>query len=220
VVSHDLKAPLRAIDSLAKWLAADYKDKFDDEGRNQLDLLLGRVKRMHDLIDGILQYSRAGRIREEVVEVDLAEMVPAVIDMLSPPPHIRVTVETPLPTVVIERTRIGQVFQNLLSNAIKYVDKPQGLIRVGSTEDKEWWTFYVSDNGPGIEEKDWQRVFQLFQTLKPRDRADSTGVGLAVVKKAVELYGGRVWIESKVGEGSTFYFTLPKPAAAGSGTQG
>jgi signal transduction histidine kinase len=213
VVSHDLKAPLRAIDTLAKWLAADYKDKFDDQGREQLNLLLGRVKRMHDLIDGILQYSRAGRIREAEVEVDLAELVPAVVDLLSPPPHIRVTVETPLPTVVIEPTRISQVFQNLLSNAIKYMDKPEGLVRVGCTEDGGFWKFHVSDNGPGIEEKDRQRVFQLFQTLKPRDQADSTGVGLAVVKKAVEMYGGRVWIESEVGEGSTFYFTLPRSGA-------
>jgi signal transduction histidine kinase len=215
VVSHDLKAPLRAIDSLAKWLAADYKDKFDDEGREQLHLLLGRVKRMHDLIDGILQYSRAGRIREELVEVDVAELVSEVIDMLAPPSHIRVAVETPLPTVIIERTRIAQVFQNLLSNAIKYMDKPEGLVRVGCAEEGGFWKCYVSDNGPGIDEKDRQRVFQLFETLRPRDRADSTGVGLAVVKKAVEMYGGKVWIESKLGEGSTFYFTLPKPAATG-----
>jgi len=220
VVSHDLKAPLRAIDSLAKWLAADYKDKFDDEGREQLRLLLGRVKRMHDLIDGILQYSRAGRIREEVVEVDLAELVPEVIDLLAPPSHVRVAVETPLPTVVIERTRIAQVFQNLLSNAIKYMDKPEGLVRVGCAQAGGFWKFYVSDNGPGIEEKDQQRVFQLFQTLKPRDRADSTGVGLAVVKKAVEMYGGEVWIESRVGEGSSFYFTLPKPPAPAAETHG
>jgi len=107
------------------------------------------------------------------------------------------------------------VLQNLLSNAIKYMDKPQGIIRVGCAEDGEFWKFYVSDNGPGIEEKDQQRVFQLFQTLKPRDQADSTGVGLAVVKKAVEMYGGRVWIESKLGEGSTFYFTLPKKTTLG-----
>jgi signal transduction histidine kinase len=126
-----------------------------------------------------------------------------------------VKVETPLPTVVIERTRIAQVFQNLLSNAFKYMDKPEGLVRIGCTEEGGFWKFYVSDNGPGIEEKDWQRVFQLFETLKPRDQSDSTGVGLAVVKKAVELYGGRVWIESKVGEGSTFYFALPKPGAGG-----
>ncbi|HTW92860.1 MAG TPA: ATP-binding protein [bacterium] len=214
VVSHDLKAPLRAIDSLAKWLAADYEEKFDDDGRKQLDLLLGRVKRMHDLIDGILQYSRAGRTREQVVEVDTAELVPEVIDLLSPPPHIRVAIKTRLPKVNIERTRISQVLQNLLSNAIKYMDKPEGLIEVGCTEEGGFWKFFVRDNGPGIEEKDRDRVFQLFQTLKPRDQSDSTGVGLAVVKKSVELYGGRVWIESQVGKGSTFYFTLPKPTPA------
>ena len=214
VVSHDLKAPLRAIDSLAKWLATDYEDKFDDEGREQLNLLLGRVRRMHDLIDGILQYSRAGRVREEVVEVDLVELVSSAIDMVSPPSHVRVVVETPLPTIVIERTRIAQVFQNLLSNAVKFVDKPAGLVRVGCTEEDGFWKFYVSDNGPGIEAKDWQRVFLLFETLRPRDRSDSTGVGLAVVKKAVELYGGRVWVESRLGEGSTFYFTLPRPATS------
>ncbi len=219
VVSHDLKAPLRAIDSLAKWLAADYEDKFDDEGREQLGLLLGRVKRMHDLIDGILDYSRAGRIREEAAAVDLAELVPEVIDFISPPAHIRVTVESELPKVVVERTRVAQILQNLLSNAIKYMDKPRGLIRIGCTEEDGWWRLHVSDNGPGIEEKDRHRIFQLFQTLKPRDEADSTGVGLAVVKKAVELYGGSVWVESTVGEGSTFYFTLPKTAATG-GTEG
>jgi signal transduction histidine kinase len=212
VVSHDLKAPLRAIDSLVKWLASDYRDKFDDEGRDQLGLLLGRVKRMHDLIDGILQYSRAGRIREERAEVDLAELLPEVIDLLAPPVHIKVRVETQLPKVTIERTRIGQVFQNLLSNAIKYMDKPEGLIRVGCADDGTFWRFYVADNGPGIDQKDFERVFQLFQTLKPRDQADSTGVGLAVVKKVVDMYGGRAWVESKLGEGSTFLFTLPKGA--------
>jgi signal transduction histidine kinase len=218
VVSHDLKAPLRAIDSLTKWLATDYQDKFDNEGREQLNLLLGRVRRMHDLIDGILQYSRAGRVREEVVEVDLVELVSSAIDTVSPPSHIRVVVETPLPTVAIERTRIAQVFQNLLSNAVKFMDKPAGLVRVGCTEEDGCWKFYVSDNGPGIDAKDWQRVFLLFETLRPRDRSDSTGVGLAVVKKAVELYGGRVWVESRLGEGSTFYFTLPRlpvPLTAG-----
>ncbi len=249
VVSHDLKAPLRAIDSLVKWLVTDYGGRFDDAGKELVGLLLGRVKRMHDLIDGILRYSRAGRIREELVEVDLAEVVPVVIDSLAPPAHVRVTVETPLPRVFTERTRIAEVFQNLLSNAIKYMDKPQGLVRIGCTEEKGkgemaneakgemanegkgemangakgetaneaggFWKFYVSDNGPGIEEKDQRRVFQIFQTLRPRDETDSTGVGLAVVKRIVEMYGGRVWVESRVGEGSSFYFTLPKPAAAG-----
>jgi signal transduction histidine kinase len=121
--------------------------------------------------------------------------------------------------VKVERTRIEQVFQNFLSNALKYMDKPEGVVRVGCVEEKMpgsgetgtgFWKLYVADNGPGIAEKDFQRVWQLFQTLQPRDRADSTGVGLAVVKKSVEMYGGRVWLESELGKGSTFWFTLPK----------
>jgi signal transduction histidine kinase len=215
VVSHDLKAPLRAIDTLARWLVADYRDRLDDEGRVQMNLLISRVDRMRALIDGILQYSRAGRQREERTEVDLAQLLPEVVDLLAPPAHIHVEVEPGLPVVVAEKTRIEQVFQNLLSNAIKYMDKPEGHISVGcrpstGPDRSDYWFFSVADNGPGIEEKDFARVFQLFQTLKPRDETDSTGVGLAVVKKVVEMHGGRVWVESTVGKGSTFYFTLPK----------
>jgi PAS domain S-box-containing protein len=210
VVSHDLKAPLRAIDSLVRWLTSDYGEKFDTEGKEQVELLLGRVKRMHDLIDGVLRYSRAGRVREGRVDVDLSTMMPEVIGLVSPPSHIKVKIETPLPTVSAEKTRIEQVFQNLLSNAVKYNDKPEGLVRIGGFDDGDHWRFYVADNGPGIEEKNFERVFQIFETCKPRDQSDSTGVGLAVVKKAVELHGGRVWVESKVGEGSTFFFTYPK----------
>jgi two-component system, LuxR family, sensor kinase FixL len=210
VVSHDLKAPLRAIDSLARWLFSDYGEKFDADGKKQVELLLGRVKRMHDLIDGVLRYSRAGRAREGRVDVDLSKVVSEVIDLVSTPSHIRVKIETPLPTVSAEKIRIEQVFQNLLNNAVKYNDKPEGLVRVGSFDDGDHWRFYVADNGPGIEEKNFERIFRIFETCKPRDESDSTGVGLAVVKKTVELYGGRVWVESKVGEGSTFYFTYPK----------
>jgi two-component system sensor kinase FixL len=210
VVSHDLKAPLRAIDSLVRWLASDYGEKLDSNGKEQVKLLLGRVKRMHNQIEGILQYSRAGRAIEKLEDVDLSTMMPEVIDLLSPPSHIKVKIETPLPTVSAEKTRIEQVFQNLLSNAVKYNDKPEGLVRVGGLDDGGYWRFYVADDGPGIEEKNFERIFQIFETCRPRDQADSTGVGLAVVKKAVELYGGRVWVESRVGEGSTFFFTYPK----------
>ncbi|MEO0078920.1 MAG: histidine kinase dimerization/phospho-acceptor domain-containing protein, partial [candidate division WOR-3 bacterium] len=148
IVSHDLKAPLRAIDSLVRWLGQDYADKFDEDGREQLELLLGRVKRMHALIDGILQYSRVGRVREQPVEIDLARTVPEIIDLLAPPAHIKVVVENELPVITGEKTRIEQLFQNLLSNAIKYMDKPEGLIRVGCIDDGAMWKFYVADNGP------------------------------------------------------------------------
>ena len=210
VVSHDLKAPLRAIGSLADWISTDQAEKLDAEGKEHLRLLVQRVRRMDSLIDGILQYSRVGRVREAVVAVDVNDVVQEALAMLAPPPHIRVEVAPELPTIRAERTRILQLFQNLLSNAIKYLDKPEGLIRIGSVAHDQDWEFSVSDNGPGIEPRHFKRIFQLFQTLAPKDRVESTGVGLALVKKIVEMYGGRVWIESQPGAGSTFFFTLPR----------
>jgi signal transduction histidine kinase len=117
-----------------------------------------------------------------------------------------------LPTLVTERTRIEQIFQNLFSNAIKYSDKPRCEIRVDCSAEGEYWKFSVGDNGPGIEARHFERIFHLFQTLAPRDRIESTGVGLTLVKKIVEIYGGSIWIESTVGEGTTFFFTLPRTA--------
>jgi signal transduction histidine kinase len=220
VVSHDLKAPLRAIGALADWLSTDYVDKFDDEGREHMRLLVSRVHRMGNLIDGILQYSRVGRVRETPVPVDVGEVVEDVIELLAPSPNISVTVENHLPTVVIEPTRIQQIFQNLISNAIKYMDKPRGEIRITCIAEDEQWKFSVIDNGPGIESRHFERIFQLFQTLAPRDRIESTGVGLALVKKIVEMYGGSVWVESTMGKGSTFFFTLPQASSIDSSTKG
>jgi signal transduction histidine kinase len=210
VVSHDLKAPLRGIRTLSSWLAEDYKDKLDEEGREQLDLMLSRVERMHNLIDGVLQYSRVGRMREDYEAIDLNKLVEEVIDSLKPAENIRFEVQDKLPTVFFERTRIMQVFQNLLSNAVKYMDKAQGLVRVLYEEDVDEWIFGVEDNGPGITEADYERVFKMFQTLRPRDEFESTGAGLTITKKIVELYGGRIWVSSEVGKGSRFSFTLPK----------
>lgn len=210
VVSHDLKAPLRAIGSLADWLSTDYADKFDAEGTEHMRLLVSRVRRMDSLINGILQYSQVGRVKETALPVDLDSRVREVIDLLAPPPNITVTIENHLPTVVTEPTRIQQVFQNLLSNAIKYMDKPAGKIHLGCVAEGSDWKFSVADNGRGIEKRHFARIFQLFQTLTPRDKVESTGVGLSLVKKIVEMYGGRIWVESRMGEGSTFFFTLPR----------
>jgi len=210
VVSHDLKAPLRAIGSLADWIAADQQDRLDAEGQEHLRLLIQRVRRMDALIDGVLRYSRIGRIGEAAVEVDLNEVLHEVIDSLAPPAHIAVRVASRLPSIRAEKTSIQQVLQNLIANAIRYLDKPQGRIEIGCADQGASWRFSVADNGPGIEARHFQRIFQLFQTLNPRDRVESTGVGLAIVKKIVEQYGGQVWVESALGQGSTFFFTLPK----------
>ncbi|HEX8874498.1 MAG TPA: Tar ligand binding domain-containing protein [Nitrosospira sp.] len=220
VVSHDLKAPLRAIGALADWLSTDYAAHFDDEGKEHMRLLVNRVHRMGNLIDGILEYSRVGRVREEPVTVDVGQVVREVIDLIVPPANVTISIETPLPSIVAEPTRIQQIFQNLLSNAIKYMDKPRGEIRIGCSAEGDLWKFSVSDNGPGIEPRHFEKIFQLFQTLAPRDRIESTGVGLALVKKIVEMYRGSIWLESTPGVGSTFYFTLPQTAAIANTTKG
>jgi signal transduction histidine kinase len=212
VAAHDLKAPLRGIGTLADWIASDYADRFDDQGRHQLQLLKGRVTRLSELIDGILHYSEIGRGTNCREVVDLGRLVSETIVLLDPPAHIQVVVRGPLPAVVCEKVRLGQVFHNLISNAIKYMDKPQGRIEVGCTDQGSVWQFTVSDNGPGIEKKYFEKIFQIFQTLVPRDQRESTGIGLSIVKKIVELFGGSIWVESKPGEGSTFLFTLPKQA--------
>jgi signal transduction histidine kinase len=209
IVSHDLKAPLRAARQLLGWLAADYGHLFEQEGKDHLDLLMNRVGHMHNLIDSILHYSSLGRIREEQTEVDLNQVVSEVIEMVGPLPHISITVESKLPTIICEKTRIQELFQNLLDNAIKYSDKPEGLIKVGCTREDSHWKFSVSDNGPGIDEKYHEKIFQIFQTLHSRSEVESTGIGLTVVKKIVELHGGKVWVESQLRSGATFFFTLP-----------
>ncbi|MEC4817344.1 MAG: histidine kinase dimerization/phospho-acceptor domain-containing protein, partial [Scytonema sp. PMC 1069.18] len=151
VVSHDLKAPLRGIGSLSEWLLEDYGDKFDEQGQEFMHLLLRRVQKMQNLIDGILQYSRIGRIREESKQVDLNELVPNVIDLFQPLENIQIEIARKLPIITCEKIRIEQVFQNLLSNAIKYIDKPQGKIVINCQEESDYWQFSVTDNGVGIE---------------------------------------------------------------------
>ncbi len=210
IVSHDLKAPLRGISSLANWLITDYHDKLGEEGGKQLGLIASRVKRLGALVDGILAYSRAGRGREDRLVLDLDALVRNTVELLAPPPHIAIDIVNPLPVMRMEPFKAQQVFQNLLSNAIKYMDKPAGRITVGCESKGEDWLFSVADNGPGIEEKYFGKVFQLFQTLAPRDKVEGTGVGLALVKKIVEIEGGKIWIESVPGASTCFYFTLPR----------
>ena len=225
VVSHDLKAPLRGIAALANWLATDYADKLDEQGRDFLNLLVQRATRMDSLISGILEYSRVGRVKEEMKLMELDTVVSDVITLLAPPDHVVVTIETKLPAIVCEPTRIYQVFQNLIGNAVQHLDKPNGEIRVGFLDEGGLATFYVADNGPGIEAKYFAKIFEMFQTLKSRDEVENTGVGLTIVKKIVEMYCGRIWVESKIGAGTTFWFTLPATANektnnTGKGNQG
>jgi light-regulated signal transduction histidine kinase (bacteriophytochrome) len=215
VVSHDLKAPLRAISTLATWIAQDYASVLDEPGREYLRLLVGRTQRMNNLIEGILQYSRAGRQDSTLTRFDSAIAVRYVIDLLAPPPNIPVRVVEPLPEIVYEPTQFEQVVQNLLSNGIKHLGKPAGEIVVSCSSTERFWRFSVRDNGVGIPEKHFDRIFKIFQTLKSKDEFESTGVGLSVVQKIVEHYGGMVQVRSVLGEGSEFSFTIPKDLTAG-----
>ena len=211
IVSHDLKAPLRGISQLSTWLIQDYGETLPQEGKELLDLLIDRVKRMDRLIDGILAYSRAGRPSETVEEIDLNLLLSEIVKSLMPPASIQVIYDNSLPMLNGNTTQIAQVFQNLLSNAIKFMDKPEGHIRVGCAEDGEYWRFWIADNGPGIETQHHERIFQIFQTLRGTSgESENSGVGLSIVKKVIETHGGKIWVESTPGAGSTFWFTLPK----------
>ncbi len=209
IVSHDLKAPLRAISSLSQWIIQDYGDQLDDDGKAQFDLLSGRVKKMENLIEGILQYSRASQGDDEKEAVEMQEIVDEVVEMLSPPENIKIKIKDKLPNLSVAKTRIQQVFQNIMSNAIKYNDKDDGLITIGSIRENGHWIFSIGDNGPGIDQKHFDKVFQIFQTLGVKESYESTGIGLTIVKKTIELHGGKIWLESEMGNGTTFYFTLP-----------
>ncbi len=210
VVSHDLKAPLRGIKSLADWIICDHSTSLNKEGQEQLTLLQNRVDRMQELINGILEYSRLGQVSERPTEIDLNTLLPDIIDMLAISEDISIDIQKELPTLQCEKTRVSQIFQNLLSNAVKYRDKSKASIKVACSDDQAYWRFSITDNGPGIKKQYQDKIFQLFQTLQPKDESDSTGIGLSVVKKSVTMHGGRVWVESEVGQGSTFFFTLPK----------
>ena len=210
IVSHDLKAPLRGIRQLSGWISNDYVEILGEDGQKKLDLLIDQSEHMHNLIDGILQYSKVGGVDAVEQRVDLNQLVQETIELLAPPKNIRISVLNELPTIVGVRTQFEQVFQNLLSNAMKYMDKAEGFIKIDCVEEEDEWQFSIADNGPGIEEKYYDKIFLIFQTLAPRTEVESTGIGLALVKKAVEAWGGRIWVESTVGEGSTFFLTLPK----------
>ncbi|MBN2008774.1 PAS domain S-box protein [candidate division KSB1 bacterium] len=208
IVSHDLKAPLRAVSQLAYWINHDYHNKIDDQGRQYLEILMNRVKRMDRLIEGILEYSRLGRVRETINEISVEKTINDVLELLSPPANFKITVEQPMPFIQFDLTRLEQIFQNLIGNAIKYMDKTDANISIGVEERPDFWIFHVKDNGPGIEKKHFERIFKIFQTLHARDEIESTGIGLTLVQKIIEQYGGRIWIESTINEGSTFYFTI------------
>jgi PAS domain S-box-containing protein len=213
VTSHDLKAPLRGIASLAQWLDEDLAGSLSNESREHLRLLTGRVQRMEGLIEGILQYSRAGRIQSKPERVGVRQLCEETLEMLDAGAEVSICLSEALPTFDAERLPLQQVFLNLLDNALRHGTRPEGgRIEVQSAEEDGWYRFSVKDDGPGIEPQFHERIWGIFQTLQARDKLEGTGIGLALVKKIVETRGGRAWVESRPGAGADFRVLWPKEA--------
>lgn len=211
VTSHDLKAPLRAISSLAGWIEEDLGDRLPPENAEQFELLKSRTQRMESLINGLLKYSRAGRAKQQVDSVDTQALVQEIIESLLPlKSNIAVEITTPMPTLKADKAPLTQVFINLIDNAIKHHNKASGRIEISGRDQGDFYRFKIADNGPGIEPKYHQKIFTIFQTLRSRDDFESTGIGLAIVRKSVVAAGGEISIESEPDKGATFCFTWPK----------
>ena len=210
VASHDLKAPLRAIDNLSSWIVEDAGEVLPDLSRQHLEKLQQRVMRMDKLIDNLLQYSRAGRINHENEQVACQTLIQEIIDLLAPENGFRVTIEGKMPVLETDRVPLRQVLMNLIGNAIKHHDRSDGQVKVSVRDSGTAVKFLVEDDGPGIPAQFHERIFAMFQTLRPRDEVEGSGMGLALVKKIVETRGGRIEVASTPGCGSSFRFTWPK----------
>jgi light-regulated signal transduction histidine kinase (bacteriophytochrome) len=209
VAAHDLKTPVRGIGTLADWIISDYGDKLDNQGREQVRLLKTRVIRINKLIDGMLQFSKIIRTKHNERQVNLNVTLTEIKNRISSPGDVEIAVDS-MPSITCEREHIELVFQNLMENAVTFMDKAKGKVKVGCIEQGDFWKFYVSDNGPGIEQKYFDKIFGIFQTLPRDNKPETAGTGLAIARKIVELYNGKIWIESQPGSGSTFYFTFPR----------
>lgn len=210
VASHDLKSPLRGIDNLAEWVEEDCKELIPEESRTHLSQMRERVQKMTSLLDDLLDYSRVGRVGHVAEEVDVHELVDSIIDILNLSSGLTVSIRGALPTLNTVRTPLQQVFLNLLTNSVKYNDKgSDGEISVACEELDDYFRFIVSDNGIGISPQHHERVFQMYQRVAV-SQADGTGMGLALVRKSVEKYGGTITLESEENRGATFYFTWLK----------
>ena len=208
VVSHDLKAPLRNIDTLVNWVMEDNKGKMSLNCLKSLNLVLSNVEKMDLLIKGILDYSTIDKLEAEDRQINSNLMIDEVVRTLLIPKNITIKIQENLPNVYGNAWRFKQVFQNLIQNAIKYNDKEKGFIEVGATEQDNYFEFFIKDNGIGIANSYFDRIFKIFTKLESNNT--SSGIGLSIVKKIIEFYKGEIWLESEEGKGTTFYFKLPK----------
>lgn len=208
IVSHDLKSPLRSISALASWLTEDYNDKLDDSGKFNLQQIQEKIEGMDRLIDGILKYSSINDDNLDNMVVDLNEVIDEIREIIFVPDHVNIIILNPLPSIKVDKTKIHQLFQNLISNAVVNIERETGIVEINSKENKSYWQFSVADNGVGIPKEYHEKIFKVFQSIGHDER--STGIGLSIVKKIIDLYQGKIWLDSEVGQGTTFHFTLKK----------
>jgi PAS domain S-box-containing protein len=210
IVSHDLKAPLRSISNLSQWIEEDLEGSLTSDSQQQLLLLRSRVYRMSAMIDGLLDYARAGRTDKTIERTAIADLLREVVDSLGPPPTFTISLAPDLPTFNTKRLLLSQVLANLIGNAIKHHDRVDSSIHISVKDRDNFYEFAVADDGPGIDLEYQNSIFTIFQTGNPQNNKDSTGIGLAIVKKLVEAETGMIRLESQIGKGTTFYFTWPK----------
>jgi|GEM_PF-2108684 len=212
VASHDLKAPLRGIGSITDWLISDHSGCMNEEGRELLHLMKNNVQRMNDLIEGLLHYSKIGKINPTLEQIDVEQLLKEIKSDFKLLKLGSLVIPEEMPIIYNDKTTIQQVFKNLINNAIKYNDRPaeEKLVEVGCKDANTHWEFYVKDNGIGIAKKYHERIFKIFQTLAEKKDKKGTGIGLAIVHKIIENNNGRIWVESEPGISTTFYFTLKK----------
>ena len=210
IVSHDLKAPLRGISCLASFLEDEIGENMTEGALDLINMMKNRTERLQGLVDGILHYSKMANIAETKEVFNVKELVNSIIDLLSPPNNFRFEIADNLPVINSEKIKLHEVFQNLISNSIKYNSSQDAIIRIDYQEYPEYYDFSVSDNGIGIKEEHLEKIFGIFQTLVPKDKVESTGIGLSIVKKIVEQQKGFVSVKSVLGEGSTFSFQWMK----------
>lgn len=206
VVSHDLKSPLSGMDTLVNWLIEDHSHQLDDKGIEMLKLLLVKVGKMNAIIEGILEYSSVGTSDTNNENVCIKNLIEFIVDTINNPKNIEIKIDGILPTIKGDKTRFQQIFQNLITNAINAIGTKEGQINVGGISKKDVVEFYVKDNGMGIEQKHESKIFEIFESLDTKKY--NKGIGLSIVKKIVNFYGGKIWFTSKINQGTTFYFTI------------
>ncbi|MDD1675640.1 MAG: ATP-binding protein, partial [Methanomicrobiales archaeon] len=211
VASHDLQEPLRTITNFSQLLARRYKGKLNPDADEYIEYIVDGGKRMQALVSDLLDYSRVNRKDSAFLSIDTNDLVDDIIQNLYTrlQENTAVIVTEPLPPVRADPGQLGLVFQNLIENAIKFRREERPRVHISAVREKGMWRFTVADNGIGIDPAYNERIFEIFQRLHTSDKYPGTGLGLAIVKRIIERYGGKVWVESVIGKGSTFYFTLP-----------